>query len=167
MHLIGVLLIAICPALIGNYFAKLLSYRRIALAQSVELVECMKAEIRYSGKEIQQMIHEFGKSSQFQQLPFLKECDQKMDQGEPFPSAWKTALEQSNQHFQQQDLEQIASLGRILGASDVEGQLSSLELISQNLQHYLQQSEEFAHSKGKLYRSLGILTGIAVAILVV
>ena len=119
MHLIGVLLIAICPALIGNYFAKLLSYRRIALAQSVELVECMKAEIRYSGKEIQQMIHEFSKSSQFQQLPFLKECDQKMEQGEPFPSAWKTALEQSNQHFQQQDLEQIASLGRILGASDV------------------------------------------------
>ena len=64
------------------------------------------------------------------------------------------------------DLEQLVSISRILGASDAEGQLSALEVVEQNLKRNLEQAQQLCTTRGKLYRSMGALSGAALAILI-
>lgn len=61
----------------------------------------------------------------------------------------------------------VKSVGMSLGTSDINGQLSMLEVNSQLLAKQVEIAHEQYIKKGKLYRSAGILAGLFVAILVI
>lgn len=64
-----------------------------------------------------------------------------------------------------EDLELMASLADIVGASDTEGQLSALEMIETLLQKQRNEAISAQQKKGKLYRSLGALAGASMVVL--
>jgi stage III sporulation protein AB len=61
----------------------------------------------------------------------------------------------------------IKSIGLSLGTSDVEGQLSMLEVNAQLLTKHGDEAHEQYLKKGRLYRSIGVLAGLFVAILII
>jgi len=61
----------------------------------------------------------------------------------------------------------IKSIGLSLGTSDIEGQLSMLEVNSQLLSDYGDEAHEQYMKKGKLYRTFGVLAGMFMAILII
>ena len=167
LRILGIMLLALCPVVVGNRFSTSLHKRTTELSLAVELVERMKTEIRFSAKEMKLLVAELAKAPYFQPLSFLGVCTEQLEQKTPFPAAWQTGLTAQPGHLSRDDLEQLSSLGHLLGSTDVEGQMGSLELVKQNLLNNLRRAKELYASKGKLYRSLGVLSGIALVVLMI
>mgnify|MGYP000335040831 FL=1 len=63
------------------------------------------------------------------------------------------------------DIELLLDLGKGLGISDLEGQLSHLKLNSELTKLRLEEARECKVKKGKLYQMLGLSLGITTALL--
>jgi stage III sporulation protein AB len=66
-----------------------------------------------------------------------------------------------------EDREILLSVGSSLGNSDTAGQLAMLELNKELLAGRLAEASDAAARKGAMYRSVGILSGLGLAIIVV
>ena len=61
----------------------------------------------------------------------------------------------------------LCELGRVLGTSDIDGQISALELISRSAEQLTEKYGEEYRKKGRLYRSIGVLAGVTAGIMVI
>jgi len=61
----------------------------------------------------------------------------------------------------------VRSVGMALGTSDVQGQISMLEVNARLLSQHGDEAHEEYRVKGKMYRSIGILAGLFMAILII
>ncbi len=60
----------------------------------------------------------------------------------------------------------VSGLGGVLGASDLESQLSAIEYGISVLESRLEEARERAGARMKLYSTLGMLAGLGAAVLV-
>lgn len=94
----------------------------------------------------------------------LRNC---LSENVDFRSAWADAVEQFSQKYPcgSEETELLRELGMLLGTSSAESQLSLLKLYSAQLEKLQEQAEEAAEKKGRLYRSGGVLAGLAAVVL--
>ena len=64
------------------------------------------------------------------------------------------------------DKELLLGFGEKLGKTDLEGQLSHIELYRALFQKQIKEAEDDAQKKSRLYRTLGIFGGVSAAILI-
>jgi stage III sporulation protein AB len=81
--------------------------------------------------------------------------------------AWRTALSEAGAalHLDQEDLEILARLGDQLGSSDREGQRRYIHLTLQQLAVQEEKAQALRQKYERMYKSLGVLGGLALAIL--
>lgn len=91
-----------------------------------------------------------------------REKMQKMTAGQ----AWEEAVEEAkNTGFKQEDNHTIKALGKLLGKTDVEGQISEIELVQAFLETQIQKAEEECQKNQKLYKTLGVVGGLGIVII--
>ncbi len=138
------------------------------LEKAVVLLEQMQTCLRYGQMPTDMMLAHLSQGEQFSTFAFLGESLKKMKRGVLFPTAWKESLRGMKQSgFQPCDLERLEQIGDILGGSDFESQIEALSLQLSLLRGHLQQATARREQLGKLYRTLGVLTGIGVSIFLI
>ena len=106
------------------------------------------------------------KAADFRMLPFLNELPESYEQCRDFHGKWKAAVLKCR-YFALEEKSLLIEIGETLGTSDTEGQLKALELYRGRANAlYEQRSAEYM-AKGRLYRSLGLLAGLTVGIIVI
>lgn len=83
--------------------------------------------------------------------------------GEAFSSAIDGVKEKMA--LEKDDIEILKSFGYSIGNSDVEGQVKSFKMILKQLDSQEIKAEESRNKSERMYKNLGLLTGIAIAIL--
>ena len=73
----------------------------------------------------------------------------------------------SNLSFKKEDVETFLSLGRVLGTSDRLDQQKNFALILNQMDGLISEAKEERAKNEKLYKSLGIITGIGIIILLI
>ena len=93
---------------------------------------------------------------------------QKLERYPDVRSAWQEAVAQLSEcrFCGSGETELLMQLGKDLGTCPANGQLALLELYSEQLSKLLEEAERDTASKGKLFRSVGTLTGLGAAILI-
>lgn len=81
--------------------------------------------------------------------------------------AWQSALATSKTNMNNEDLEVLKSFGKLLGKTDMEGQVSQIELTSQFLDTQIEKAEKELAKNEKLYKTLGTVSGLAIVILLI
>lgn len=66
-----------------------------------------------------------------------------------------------------EDIKIIENLGKILGKTDKEGQVSQIELTSTFLQSQISKAEKEEEKNAKLYKTLGVTVGLAFVIILI
>ena len=63
------------------------------------------------------------------------------------------------------DKDVLKKLGKLLGQTDVEGQISEIEVTENFLDMQIEKAEEERKKNQKLYKTLGIVTGLVLVII--
>jgi stage III sporulation protein AB len=81
--------------------------------------------------------------------------------------AWEKAIEENYQKLalNKEDKAILMNFGKMLGKSDLEGQINNIKLISSQLKLQELKAEEMRTKNEKMYRSLGVLSGMAIVII--
>lgn len=81
--------------------------------------------------------------------------------------AWEESWKNATTNLKKEDILIIQSFGKSMGQTDVEGQVSQIELIENFLDTQLKQAEEEKKKNEKMYRTLGVVTGSMLVIVLI
>lgn len=81
--------------------------------------------------------------------------------------AWERAVRENSRKtaLSREDLGILYSFGKMLGSSDLEGQIKNIRLTRGQLELQEKKAEEYRRKNERMYKSLGVLGGIAVVII--
>ena len=141
-----------------------LSRRVHRIENSISLLGMLYDRLRFLQPPMTGLVAAVADMEQFSGTEYLQLCRSRMAQETPFPTAWRTALEESGPQLGQEHLEALLPLGEVLGCTDLDSQLTSIRHTVNLLENQLAGAREYREKHSKLYRSLGVLGGMAVAI---
>lgn len=164
MKLTGILCIVLACAGAGAYASGRLRREVTAFEQLISLTESCAAYIRCQSPELDELMRTLAEQPSFGRFHFLKTVSEELSPGIPPSMIWNSAV-CSDSSVPKSAKEILCSLGTVLGTTDTPGQLSAIELHCHRLQRAAEESRERSERQGKLYRSLGLLGGAMLAVL--
>ena len=81
--------------------------------------------------------------------------------------AWEKAVQTSETNLNNEDIHVLLMLSKMLGQTDVEGQISQIEITENFLEKQITEAEEEKNKNEKLYRKLGTTIGLAIVIILI
>ena len=142
-----------------------LSARLRRLESCVLLLGEMHGRLRYLQPTVQGLVSALAAQHRFSGLPFLKESARLMLKGQEFSSGWREALKAHEGILGKEEAAILASLGDVLGQSDLDSQLAAIDLARVQLEQRIEGARKKVMAQGSLYRSIGALGGVAAAII--
>ena len=79
--------------------------------------------------------------------------------------AWEKSVDESNNNFTNEDMNIIKGLSKLLGKTDLEGQLMQIELTIKLIDEQLIEATNLQTKNTKLYKTLGATIGLALMII--
>lgn len=126
----------------------------------------MQTKMRYTYEPIPEIFQEIANSSkQTISLIFLTAI-QKMEQ-KAAGQAWQEAIEETPLSVKQEDKTILKGLSKLLGKTDVEGQISQIELTIHFLSTQIEKAEIERAKNEKMYKTLGVVGGCAIVIFLI
>ena len=150
---------------VGCNRAERLRYRTEICRQSEELFRVCQFHIRYDGADVYTMAGMLKRSDSFSRLSFLHLLPENFQSDLSFSAQWESAL-RIQQELPDDERDILARFGNILGSTDPEGQMKVIDALLDELSRLEERRTEEYLRKGRLYRSLGLLTGVLAAVLV-
>ena len=158
LRLMGALLVMTALTGAGFFFAGRLRLRSEFLGAMLTLTDSLKTEIRYSRDDILTVLKRSSPE-------IIARVSPKTDNADEFGRTFTSCVARTY-NLAEDDSALIDELFSKLGASDVEGQISHLELCGEKLRKQYNNSLEEIKSKSKLYKLLGFFAGAAIAVTV-
>lgn len=81
--------------------------------------------------------------------------------------AWEQAVKTSETNLKEEDTNVLLMLSKMLGQTDVEGQISQIEITETFLEKQIAEAVEEKNKNEKLYRKLGTTIGLAIVIILI
>lgn len=131
------------------------------------MLEELRVQIRYRALPVGELLEALCENPALRRLVFLPRVRELFARDRDLEPAWRQAVEELRgaSGLREEDTPLLLAIGASLGKSDVEGQLAAIDLHAQLLTERLREASDEQAKKGKLYRSLGLLSGVALAIL--
>lgn len=135
-------------------------------------------------KEIQRALHIFEEKIKFTYEPIpdvftdiSKKCIQNigkifyeaannmsiMSAGE----AWEIALDNSNTKLTKEDIDVLKGMSKMLGKTDLDGQVSEIKLTEKFIDTKIEEAQIEKSKNEKLYKTLGITTGLTIVVVLI
>ena len=150
----------------GITFSKRLNDRVKILILMRQMLEELSIQIRFQALTVFELLQSLCGNIQLQELVFLNNVQENILPNISFYEAWIKGIDEwNNSPLRTEDISFLKNVGATLGNSDIEGQLSTLELHKENLERLLESAIIERDKKSKLYRSLGILSGTFISIM--
>lgn len=153
---------------IGNIYSKKYENRLRELEKMQNLLNIFKAKIKFTGQNIQEIFKQIYIDNKDNIGFIFKEAGELMEDENSF-DAWNTSLEhaRNSTSLQDDDINAIKVLGKMLGNTDIDGQISQIDLVSQLLREQIVQALEEKKKNEKVYKTLGLATGLTMAIILI
>ena len=80
---------------------------------------------------------------------------------------WENCIQNADISIKQEDKDVLKKLGKLLGQTDVDGQLSEIEVTENFLDMQIENAEEEKKKNQKIYKTLGVVAGLVFVIILV
>ena len=81
--------------------------------------------------------------------------------------AWEQAVQKSETNLTKEDIHILLMLSKMLGQTDLEGQISQIEITENFLEKQITEAEQEKNKNEKLYRKLGTTIGLIIVIVLI
>ena len=164
--IIGIVIIISVTSFTGSYFSMTLKNRVVILKKLNYMFEEILILLRCRSATVYEIAEALAADDRFSDFGFLQKVIS--DKNKPFRESWCEAVSENIPHgAKKSDIELLTDIGRKLGASDLDGQISTISLWQSEVVSAISSAEEDYARKAKLYRSLGVLAGAFISIMLV
>lgn len=166
VKLCGMALIVLCGSLTGLNLGRGLTARVRVLEEVIRLYRYLRDRLKYLRPSVSALIEAAAESGEFEALKFLPACNARMKSGLGFSESWRLSVAEEAPALGRDALPAVQSLAGVIGASDIDSQLSAIDYGISVLEDRLEQARQKAAGKSRLYGTLGLLAGLGVSVLV-
>lgn len=151
---------------IGLVIAKIYENRVKELREFKNMLNIMKTKIKFT---YEPLVEIFKHISQENTTP-IERIFRKMSHQITYKQAnevWTNCIQEADLSLKQEDKDIIKKLGKLLGKTDVEGQISEIEMTQNFLDTQIVKAEEDRKKNQKMYKTLGVVMGLVFVIILV
>ncbi len=156
------LILACCTA-IGFLLSQKYRKREIELKEFKSAFNILKTKIRYTYAPLQDIFDDIAKDISANVSNVFRKSASYMNE-ESATDSWNKAVREADISITREDKNVICSLGKLLGQTDMEGQLNEIDLSLSLLDEQIEKAKIEKEKNVKMYKSLGVITGIAIVI---
>ncbi len=166
LKFIILIMIFIASNFIGKMIAQKYSTRLDELKELKNNLSIFKTKIKFTYETIPNIFEQISKSSSKNIGKIFKNAKEKM-KNTTAQKAWEEAVFESETNLTKTDLETINMLSKMLGKTDVEGQVSQIDITLNFLDKQILEAEEEKAKNEKMYKKLGTVMGLALVIILI
>ena len=160
-------LIFLISLLIGNAISTKYRERVIELKDFKSALNLLKAKIIYTYEPIPEIFLEISKKFDSTIGDIFRISRDKMKKI-PAGIAWESAIDEYNLlNISKEDKKILNGLGKLLGKTNKDGQISEIELTEQFLDMQIEKAEKERIKNEKLYKTLGGIVGCTLVIILI
>lgn len=162
--IISFFIICIC-AYLGICKAKTYEIREKELKRIKSSLSFFKSKIEFTYEPIQEVFEQISKSVYLHKDNIFLRTTEHMKSLD-INSAWNESIEE-NENFNSEDKEILKMFGKLLGKTDKSGQLSEIEITQEFIEKQIEKAEQEKIRNSKLYKTLGIISGVGIVIILI
>lgn len=156
-------LILIVSSVIGRMLSKKYVHRLEELEEMKSALNILKTKIKFTYEPIPEIFEEISKTSMKNIGNIFKRAKEKMNR-KTANEAWEEAVIETESNLKADDKNILKTLSKLLGQTDMEGQISQIEITEKFLDTQIKEAEEEKRKNEKLYTRLGTIMGMALVI---
>lgn len=156
-------LILLSSSMIGRFLSKKYVYRLQELEEMRNALNILKSKIKFTYEPIPEIFEEISNNTSKNIANIFQNAKKNMNTTTA-DIAWKDAIEQSVTNLKEEDKHVLITLSKLLGQTDVEGQISQIEITEKFLEGQLREATEEKQKNEKLYTRLGTIIGLVIVI---
>ena len=162
------LLIFLSSSMIGRLLSKKYYYRLEELEEIKNALNLFKTKIKFTYSSIPEIFKEIAEGSN-QNISKIFENTVHNLKTMPATEAWNKAIDETkeNTNLNEEDIKTIKGLSKQLGITDIEGQISQIDITQNFLDTQIRQAQEEKEKNQKIYQKLGTTIGLVIVILLV
>jgi len=167
LKIVGSLIVFISCTLLGYSHAKTYAKRPQELKVLQTLLQIFENEISFLSNILEDAFLKVCSCTDDKVGAFFKETAKNLEDGFCAYEAWTKAVRGNiaNTNLNSEDEDIIISFGKMLGSSDLEGQIKNIHLTVSQLKIQEQKAQELKDKNESLFKNLGVLGGLAIIIL--
>ena len=162
-YMVLVLIFGLSTA-IGLMISKSYENRVIELKEFKNILNIMKTKIKFTYEPLAEIFKQISKDNQ---TNIEKNFAQMSNQLTYYPAkdVWENCIQEADISINQQDKDILKKMGKLLGQTDVEGQISEIEVTEKFLIMQIEEPEQDKKKNQKMYKTLGITIGLVFVII--
>ena len=164
IKLIIYIFILIASSSIGIIYSNKFKKRVDELKDFKTALNMLKTKIRFTYAPLKEIFEDISNSLKsktsnvfFNICKNMKTCD--------VAESWTRSLQETETNITKEDKQIISGFGKMLGKTDLDGQLNEIELSLNFLESQIEKAEEDKRKNVKLYKSLGVIVGVGLVII--
>lgn len=168
LKIAGSVILILATSFIGFSMAADCSRRPKILRELQALLQMFQNEISYLSNLLADSFYRIDALSKTEASILFRDAAKYLKtNGITADMAWGKAVEENYEKLalNKEDKSILVSFGKMLGASDLEGQISNIHMLASQLKLQEMKAEEMRKKNEKMYRSLGVLSGLAITII--
>lgn len=151
-------------SVIGLMLAKKYSNRELELKEMKNALNMFENKISFTYEDIPTVFNDVSEKIQGNVGKIFKTASKKM-QDVSAGDAWEYSLENVYTSLTKEDINIIKGLGRMLGKTDLNGQISEIKLVKDFIDTQINEAKKEKEKNSKMYKTLGVVVGITIVII--
>lgn len=149
---------------IGMAISKTYENRVVELKEFKNILNIMKTKIKFTYEPLAEIFKQIANNNE---TNVEKIFGQMANQITYFQTreVWKNCIQEADISINQEDKDILKKLGKLLGQTDVDGQISEIEVTENFLNIQIEKAEEEKKKNQKIYKTLGITVGLIFVII--
>lgn len=161
---LNLFLICLICFFMGNLKAKSYENRVIELTKFQNSLLMLKNKIEFTYEPINIIFNDISKIIYENNKNIFSET---LNNDNEIYIAWSESLELINNNFNAEDKEIVNMFGKLLGKTDIKGQISQIELTQKLIERQIEKAEDDKNKNSKLYKTMGIVCGMTICIILI
>lgn len=165
-NLILLTIIGICTQ-IGIMKSKTYKYRVEQLQEIKNMLNIFKTKIKFTYEPIPEIFESIANSTDDKKISEIFRKSSEDMKYMPAGKAFEKNIDNTETYFIEEDKKVIKTLSKLLGKTDIEGQIGDIELTDKYIDEQIIKAKENKSKNEKLYKSMGLIIGITIAIILI
>lgn len=151
---------------IGFLISKSYQNRVVELKEFKTILNIMKTKIKFTYEPLAEIFKQIAKDYDTEIEKIFGQMANQLSYYQ-VKEVWENCIQDADISIKQEDKDVLKKLGKLLGQTDVEGQISEIEVTENFLNMQIENAEEEKKKNQKIYKTLGVVAGLVFVIILV